>query len=825
MINLKKLLLLFVLVPIFVLANFEELVIDNTIKPVLLKEVAYTIHNEIDMQVNEYKGYKLSDIRVEVIKIEGEFVLKIINSTPRKFEEINLIVDNAGITIPQELNPFSYQEIELQEITLLENSKIKFLDPNPQYTPNPIRFHNSNDTDSIQRYQLLQTHLKILYAQQGTRDKFYDYFFNRRRESRTSMLGKWHRMATYNHPKDFRIYQSGSAGVASNGWLSLNWVMSKFKQNARYPYAYGTFSHEYAHTMGFNHSSGLAYGWDSYVKSGIHKLMNTETITPGEIPVEKANVFWFFDKADSSMTAYTKDDRFSLNNIRFIFPMGVVKSTNVTNNKIFITFGKEPRYGKILINNNIRDKYKEGGDNKNLANYIIDDWNYAVQKYEMKVGAWSQNYSADASGSAVYFYIPNQESVVSTNGQDVGRRYWYRRGTTNVVVKVTHIQSGRTYNLTLFGRANAGALIQSGLSRGNGRVVFWVDFNSNKNLPIGKYRGSFKVVARGWNDTRYTRDLIAKIDYEVKPEVSQISLVTNQKDEVKIVESKRYNFRRGHKGGFSQVYFVTDDPNNGPIRRRWSGRGYTALNVPVYDMYNKKNILKLRGIRVRHYGNKAQMNTGQNYYNYSDSKFRLEFHREDNPHLKEGRYTTSYNKGLTVIARGWHRNFEDIMNFKIDIFLSALNAPTDFNVTTREKIKVIESKTYDFTKGHKNGFSQVYFVTNDSNIGPTNRIWSGRGYTTLKVPVYDIYDREYILKLRGIRVRHYGNKVQMNTGQNYSNYSDSRFRLEYHSSDNTHLPNGRYKTAKDKNLNIFARGLERNFEDLMRFKIDVNIDK
>ena len=58
---------------------------------------------------------------------------------------------------------------------------------------------------------------------------------------------------------------------------------------------------------------------------------------------------------------------------------------------------------------------------------------------------------------------------------------------------------------------------------------------------------------------------------------------------------------------------------------------------------------------------------------YTDSKFRLEYRKSDNLHLKQGRYVSPSNYKLPIFARGYYGDSVQKMNFHIDVKTNGRN--------------------------------------------------------------------------------------------------------------------------------------------------------
>ena len=174
-------------------------------------------------------------------------------------------------------------------------------------------------------------------------------------------------------------------------------------------WAYRTYSHEYAYTMGYSHSSGLSYDCDDYVIRFITQLANENLITTKVVTREKSNVFWYLNKNDNSLVAYTQNNEtFSLENNRIIFSSRLIDKIYIIDNKMIfnrlaIKANSSP---SILINSDIvKDNINTGW----LATYIVTSWNIDYDydsDYYIYLGFPSKNYTMEANKSSVYFTVP-----------------------------------------------------------------------------------------------------------------------------------------------------------------------------------------------------------------------------------------------------------------------------------------------------------------------------------------------------------------------------------------------------------------------------------
>ena len=490
---------------------------DTTITPTALIHVEHLLLSQNDTLVeNLYQGYKLSDIRIEIIynDIDATHFVRFSNFTPRRFSTLNFVINGIGYRLEEPLDSFQSKDISFSNVAIDDQSIIDFLDPHPASTPNVRSFSSANTLETIHAYHLMQSDLKVIYSRAQIREEFYDYFLNKRKETKNSLLLKWSNVLHYTTPKLYKVYASASAGVASGSWLSLNWIMSKFLANPRYSYIYGTLTHEYAHTMGYGHNSGLAYGWDTNIRRQITQLWNEEVLIPGEISFEDANAFMWFDSNKNTLRFFSKEpERFSLDDIRFISPTILTNKIYTFNNEIMFDSFSRPSgmSSDIIVTATILNI---DGTADYLAHKFISSWEH-IATHDIYLNLTSKNYSAEAQGnSAIYFQIPDQDEVVSHDVR-VGRSQWYAGGQSNIVVKAVNQETGEEVEVPLHGKAQGRFVINSGTARGNGVVKFTVN-TENLMIAPGRYTGSFIVNAKGWNDLHYSADLKVLVDFIFK---------------------------------------------------------------------------------------------------------------------------------------------------------------------------------------------------------------------------------------------------------------------------------------------------------------------
>ena len=329
--------------------TMDEFVLNSTITPKALNGVRYTVLETSDVVRHSHDGYYSSDVK---IAIEDSHTMTITNTTPRKFKNITFVMNNIGYVINESFEPFQIKKIKTNNIRLNSNDAIEFLDPNPMYSFN-LKYYQSTTLDErIDMFQLMQSHFKSFYSSIAVRDDFYTYFTTVKAHTQSQMLAKWYRMMTNQEFIEYKAHSANSAGVASGTWLAIGWPFNKFKDNKEYLYIYGVLSHEYAHTMGFNHSSGLAYGWDNYVQKHIRILMDDETIAAGVRTYESAQVLWSFNKEANTYTAYsTNANAYVLDSLKVILPKGELSNVMVSdNNKLILGLSNDTLNQAVIVN-------------------------------------------------------------------------------------------------------------------------------------------------------------------------------------------------------------------------------------------------------------------------------------------------------------------------------------------------------------------------------------------------------------------------------------------------------------------------------------------
>lgn len=75
-----------------------------------------------------------------------------------------------------------------------------------------------------------------------------------------------------------------------------------------YTGVYGHFSHENAHSMGFKHDSGMAYGWDPVFNSAVWKQLQAGTVKNDTVLPQTNNFFLTYDENSDSIQLFKKAD-------------------------------------------------------------------------------------------------------------------------------------------------------------------------------------------------------------------------------------------------------------------------------------------------------------------------------------------------------------------------------------------------------------------------------------------------------------------------------------------------------------------------------------
>jgi len=278
-------------------------------------------------------GFKFSDITVNVMTnttIHPGPFLRINNSTPRRLAQLAILINGVPNSISQTILPFHSLDIVLDELS--QTDDVVFLDPAPLYKPNVSKYTDNVTDEDVDSYALVQTGLRKIYSKKQTKHDYFSYFKYIRGEAAESAYDKWRRVVTTDEQVEYRAKIRASAGVASDNWLSINWPLPNFNADKSKISIYRFLSHERAHTNGFSHSSGMAYGWDDYVQKYVLDLRANNEIIDDVIPLEDAKVYWYYN--EGKFKAYSHDISYTLENIDLIYSNGIVRSATIINNEI-----------------------------------------------------------------------------------------------------------------------------------------------------------------------------------------------------------------------------------------------------------------------------------------------------------------------------------------------------------------------------------------------------------------------------------------------------------------------------------------------------------
>lgn len=198
--------------------------------------------------------------------------------------------------------------------------------------------------------------------------------------------------------KNYMVRASGSAGIASRSWLSINWPMNKFNNNREYSYVDEVFHHENAHTQGYSHNSGLAYGWDCYVNNGY--------VTPGVIAKVQSKIYAHYNSKHQSLILFSKST-VHVNSIKVIGEMDALKYSWVVDNQYLIEKWRKSTSPSIFNVN-----YDNDRTFTYIASYLLYEDKLAERDpCYLNLNKKSQ-FIHDTKGDIIY-YIPEQSGVLA----------------------------------------------------------------------------------------------------------------------------------------------------------------------------------------------------------------------------------------------------------------------------------------------------------------------------------------------------------------------------------------------------------------------------
>jgi hypothetical protein len=499
----------------------EVIINKQQLKPQALIDVSYTVINSslIERSSNR-QGYDSDAFTLTVKQSESQgFYLQIKNNTPRKFADINILINKNGYYIPESMGAFSIKDIKLMDINLNAQTEAVLLQPNIASKISVKEFGVNNTDETIQVYKSMQTHMKLAYAHTETRDHFYDYFLKTRNESKQSTLKKWTTILTDSDPKIHWVYRGSSAGVGSSAGITVNWPMSSFLADPTSLTGYKTYSHEIAHSFGYGHSSGLAYGWDddARIVSHIKSLINSAEIEPYVTTVEKNDVYWNYDRKRLSFIPYSHEpERFSISNAHIIAPHDLIENIYIINNQIvFDRLNLKQKFGdqSVFLNAEIIDS---GVTTNKLGNAFVKNYFFEsipdvvvsdFYKQSELYNAYTQN------NTDVYFTLPPQENIEPGHGAEEKGINGNYNEYTKIFVQATHLATGVKYKMVIslkHGNKKINNLYEEA-EKEKGYLEVYIF--RNDQLPKGKFMTTFKIVAHGSYDPNYRRELTVGIEF------------------------------------------------------------------------------------------------------------------------------------------------------------------------------------------------------------------------------------------------------------------------------------------------------------------------
>ncbi|QUM76532.1 hypothetical protein HWV00_09990 [Moritella sp. 24] len=298
------------------------------------------------------------DISISGVRLEGnDLVFTITNNTMRKFADINLSLGSTGITIDTLLNPFTEMTIRADNTTLYSVEQVAFLDPNPLFTPNTNGYNDSVSLKQVQAYYSLQDNLKTTYGQASNYDRYMEYFTNGRDELRRNAWSKWFHTVSDNDTTQYRAHNK--TGTSGGSWLAIgNPHLDKIIDIPDYSGAYAFFSHENAHSMGFKHDSGMAYGWDNHAIYMINEAREKGLIANSEIKSQTNDFFLEYDEDSNKIRLFKKNnasfDGFERLNMIYDSTRVRVGSVNAQDDYISLPAKTNTLASKIVINGKLK---------------------------------------------------------------------------------------------------------------------------------------------------------------------------------------------------------------------------------------------------------------------------------------------------------------------------------------------------------------------------------------------------------------------------------------------------------------------------------------
>ena len=316
-----------------------------TTQPVVKKDVEvnymyYTSLDSVNYEIISSKklergindGVLMNNITVEVLENNVDSTKFLItNHTMRKFSDINISLGRTGFTLDTPLDQFTKIEVQVEDIIFDSPNDVEFLDPNPLFQPNADGYADSVSEYHLQAFYGLQNGLKVQYGQAETYDLYMDTFTNVFDQTRRDSWSKWHRSVTYKVPKNYRAHNK--RGTSGGYWHAIGKkYLDRVMQFPEYTSMYGTLSHENAHSMGFKHGSGMAYGWDDQARALASKHIEMGLYKNAEIIPQTNNFFWDHNESTNTIRLFKKQGaEFSgFERVDFMYDTNKVRMNTVT---------------------------------------------------------------------------------------------------------------------------------------------------------------------------------------------------------------------------------------------------------------------------------------------------------------------------------------------------------------------------------------------------------------------------------------------------------------------------------------------------------------
>jgi hypothetical protein len=354
----------------------------------------------------------------------------------------------------------------------------------------------------------------------------------------------------------------------------------------------------------------------------------------------------------------------------------------------------------------------ESGDVQ-ISKFCISDADCSKKKSEM---TWRGTEGSDVSFSA------SAPSSVHTTG-------------SSLTFAATSVLTGTTYQITvraaryvgesgwfpLLAAPPSGLILAADASHG---VAFWLPYDANSNLPPGRYTALAPVASGGIAGSPFV-----KIRIDLRLTVPVITDTANLM--AAPFTSKKFTTLE------SSIYFLAEDSSIGPTEAEWWGESRSTLTVPLVAS-NCKNAEVTASVKAQNKCGTSffQMNAarssdscpGQSLYLALDDATANPW--RTNTAYQGCRFETHATSPVVINAFRWHNPNADTllgsMTIKIVVDLPPPAVITD-TATLRPGPYV--SRTF------VNGTNTIYFLTNNSTIGPTKQVWLGGTSATLNVPL------------------------------------------------------------------------------------------